>query len=315
MKQCFIFLLFKGDFMKNIIILLTMCILLAGCTSPKESMQKKAGILLTEKTYLPEFSQALLDNMLDHGYLAEEIDIRYCVREDPQADIERISEFIEEGVDMMFAQLPIRDGWQPRLDAMSQMATIAAEADVPLVFLGDKPTEEEMTKWEDNDWRVAFVGNDYLTGTSTAGQALSTKWKDVNGNGMVDCVLIKQFDTESEDYLINPVFAQMAENKMEVNLVDTLYTSTWTPGYAEAIQDYFAKGNTWNNNSYNEIVSGFPRFSEEFPSYWQENLDDIEVVLYTLEADGLGLIANTKTINENVWTVWCDTFPWEKHGA
>ena len=175
--------------------------------------------------------------------------------------INQIKEFIAAGVDIMIVN-PVESS-----DA-GEITDLVVAADIPLIYINREPEAVEEARWEENNWKVTYIGCDARQSGILQGNIIVDIGKeklDRNNDGVIQYAMIRG-DRRNTDSYYRTRYS-----------VETLKEAGWT---LECISDSI--GNSDKNVS-KAVVA---KICEKRP--------DIEVILCNNDSMALGAVEATK---------------------
>ncbi len=148
----------------------------------------KVGIFFYDEkdVFISLYKEELLNYLEVNGFANDNISV-YDAGSDAITQKKQVEECIEEGVDVIMVN-PVNSMVVPSI------TEAASSKKVPVVYFNREPSGEEEDKWYENDMPATYVGSDGRQAGSFQGELIADigmEALDMNGNGMVDYVLLE----------------------------------------------------------------------------------------------------------------------------
>lgn len=108
--------------------------------------------------------------------------------------LEQVKEKAETGSNLLIVDCSEEDNAPEITDA-------AVNAGIPLIYIGTEPSAGEQTRWEENEWKVTYIGTDESEISRIRSgilEKISTDEADANENGRIDYIALAAQD-DSDD--------------------------------------------------------------------------------------------------------------------
>jgi methyl-galactoside transport system substrate-binding protein len=162
------------------------------------------------------FRTELENYLIEQGFSKKNITIVDGAN-DQATQSAQIDNFIAQGVDVLIIN-PVNSS------SASTITDKVVAAGIPLVYINREPDAAEEARWAENDWDVCYVGCDARQSGTMQGEIiadLGLDTIDMNGNGMVDYIMIEG-DPENVDaqYRTEYSIAALEDAGLTVNCLD-----------------------------------------------------------------------------------------------
>ena len=232
---------------------------------------KKVGVCIYQfaDNFMSLYRAEMEKYLIEQGFSADNIQIQDGAN-DQATQTSQIDAFIADGVDVLIIN-PVTPG------SANVITDKAVEAGIPLVYINREPDATEEARWEENDWKVTYVGADARQSGTMQGEIiadLGLETVDLNGNGAIDYIMIEG-DPENVDaqYRTEYSVKALVDAGFEVNEIDD-------------------QVGMWDQTKGNELVANSLAM----------NGDDIEVVFCNNDAMALGALQAIQSAGRTVGT-------------
>ena len=220
---------------------------LAACSKPASSgsaagsaaaggsgayADKKVCVCIYQFAYnfMTLFRGELENYLVEKGFSKDNITIVDGAN-DQATQTNQIQSFITEGVDVMIVN-PVNSS------SAATITDMVVDAEIPLVYINREPDADEEKRWEENDWKVTYVGCDAKQSGKFQGEIIADVGKDKldrNGNGKVDYIMIEG-DPENIDAKYRTEYSVKAlqDAGFEVNELDD-QIGNWDQATAQSL--------------------------------------------------------------------------------
>ena len=178
----------------------------------------KVGVCIYQfaDNFMTLFRTELENYLISQGFAKENISIQDGAN-DQATQTNQIQNFITEGVDVLIIN-PVNSS------SAETITDMVVNAGIPLVYINREPDSAEEQRWQDNGWKVCYVGCDARQSGTMQGQIiadLGLEALDFNGNGKVDYIMVEG-DPENIDAQYRTEFSVKAltDAGIEVNELD-----------------------------------------------------------------------------------------------
>ena len=156
---------------------------------------KKVGVLVYRfsDNYMTLFRRELEKDLIQAGFKKENIEILDSSDSKIVQDLQ-IRTLINNNIDALVIN-PV--------DAsdVGRITELAVESEIPLIYVNREPDAFEESRWEENEWDVAYVGCDARQSGTIQGKLITDLGKenvDKNGDGVIQYMMLKG-DAKSAD--------------------------------------------------------------------------------------------------------------------
>lgn len=180
--------------------------------------KKTVGVCIYQfsDNFMTLFREELKNYMVSLGFSEANITIQDGAN-DQATQTNQIQNFITAGVDVLIIN-PVNSS------SAETITDMVVKADIPLVYINREPSADEEKRWQDNNWKVTYVGCDARQSGTYQGEMIAEiglDTLDMNKNGKVDYIMIEG-DPENVDAQYRTEFSVKAltDAGLEVNCLD-----------------------------------------------------------------------------------------------
>lgn len=156
---------------------------------------KKVGVCIYQfsDNFMTLFRTELENYLIAQGFSKDNITI-VDGQNDQATQTGQIDNFINDKVDVLIVN-PVNSS------SAETITDKVVEAGIPLVYINREPSADEEKRWEDNGWKVTYVGCDARQSGTMQGEMivdLGLEAVDLNGDGKIQYIMVEG-DPENVD--------------------------------------------------------------------------------------------------------------------
>ncbi len=191
----------------------------------------KVGIFFYDErdVFISLYKEELLSYLESNGFNLDNVSV-YDAAGNSITQKKQVEECLEEGVDVIMVNPVTTMVATPITEAASRKK-------VPVVYFNREPSGEEEDKWYENDILATYVGSDGRQAGSFQGELVADigmEALDMNGNGMVDYILLEG-EIGNVEATLRTIYVTeaMKEGGLTINCLND-HTADWSRAEAKA---------------------------------------------------------------------------------
>lgn len=99
----------------------------------------------------------------------------------------------------------------------------AVEAGIPLIYVGTEPSQEERSRWEENHWKITYVGSDFSDEARLRAEILekpSLEEIDANENASLECLVVNAKEEEQSEQINEDTIEVLEDQDFTVEILE-----------------------------------------------------------------------------------------------